>query len=100
MVMAGEGIPMSAPKKSASWEPNRNFIVPAAKAIASPPHPMLRMPSRTPTTGGETMAGAQASYLKTLRQEAGESFDPCFNKADASKRIDELQAATGRGKSH
>jgi hypothetical protein len=51
-------------------------------------------------TGGETMTGAQASYLKTLCQEAGEPFDQSLNKADASKRIDELQAATGRGKSH
>jgi hypothetical protein len=52
------------------------------------------------TTGAETMTGAQASYLKTLCQEAGEPFDPSLSKADASKRIDELQAATGRGKSH
>ena len=52
------------------------------------------------TTGGETMTGAQASYLKTLSEEAGEPFDETLNKADASKKIDELQAKTGRGKSH
>lgn len=52
------------------------------------------------TTGNETMTGAQASYLKTLSEEAGEPFDETLNKADASKRIDELQAKTGRGKSH
>ncbi|RDE06590.1 DUF3072 domain-containing protein [Sphingomonas aracearum] len=49
------------------------------------------------TTGGEPMTGAQASYLKTLSEEAGEGFDDTLNKADASKRIDELQAKTGRG---
>ena len=51
-------------------------------------------------TGGETMTGAQASYLKTLSTEAGEEFDPSLSKGEASKRIDELQAATGRGKNH
>ncbi len=51
------------------------------------------------TTGDERMTGAQASYLKTLCEEAGqpESYDPQMSKADASIRIDELQAATGRG---
>ncbi len=52
------------------------------------------------TTGDETMTGAQASYLQTLCEEAGESFDPALTKAEASKRIDELQEKTGRGKSH
>lgn len=52
------------------------------------------------STGAETMTGAQASYLKTLSEEAGEEFDPSLSKADASKRIDELQTVTGRGKSH
>lgn len=50
------------------------------------------------TTGGEPMTGAQASYLKTLSEEAGEEFDPGLTKADASLKIDELQAKTGRGK--
>jgi len=49
------------------------------------------------TTGGEEMTGAQASYLQTLCEEAGEEFDPKLNKADASKRIDELKNKTGRG---
>jgi hypothetical protein len=52
------------------------------------------------TTGGETMTGAQASYLKTLCEEAGEEFDPSLTKADASKKIDELQSRTGRGRDH
>ena len=50
------------------------------------------------TTGDEKMTGAQASYLKTLSEEAGEEFDPGLTKADASRRIDELQAKTGRGR--
>jgi hypothetical protein len=48
-------------------------------------------------TGDEAMTGAQASYLETLSQEAGEAFDPSLSKADASRRIDELQERTGRG---
>ena len=49
------------------------------------------------TTGDEPMTGAQASYLKTLSEEAGEPFDQSLTKADASKAIDALQAKTGRG---
>ncbi|WP_237216471.1 DUF3072 domain-containing protein [Falsiroseomonas oryziterrae] len=50
------------------------------------------------TTGEEAMTGAQASYLKTLCEEAGEAFDPGLTKAEASLRIDELQTKTGRGR--
>ena len=49
------------------------------------------------TTGDEKMTGAQASYLKTLSEEAGDAFDPDLSKAEASKRIDALQEETGRG---
>jgi len=49
-------------------------------------------------TGDEPMTGAQASYLQTLSQEANEPFDETLTKAQASKRIDELQAKTGRGR--
>ena len=49
------------------------------------------------TTGDEKMTGAQHSYLKTLSDEAGEVFDETLTKAEASKRIDELQHKTGRG---
>ena len=52
------------------------------------------------TTGDEPMTGAQRSYLKTLCEEAGEDFDENLTKAEASKRIDELQQLTGRGKAH
>jgi hypothetical protein len=50
------------------------------------------------TTGDETMTGAQASYLKTLSEEAHEDFDDTLTKAEASKAIDALQAKTGRGR--
>lgn len=46
------------------------------------------------------MTGAQASYLKTLCEEGGETFDPQLNKAEASKQIDALQNRTGRGRTH
>lgn len=49
------------------------------------------------TTGDQPMTGAQASYLKTLTEEAGEEFDEGLSKADASRRIDALQDKTGRG---
>ncbi len=50
-------------------------------------------------TGEEPMTGAQASYLRTLSEEAGEPFDESQSKAEASRRIDELQERTGRGRS-
>ena len=51
------------------------------------------------TTGDERMTGAQASYLKTLAEEAGQpdQYDTELSKAEASKRIDALQEETGRG---
>jgi len=49
------------------------------------------------TTGDQPMTGAQASYLKTLCEEADEPFHDDLSKAEASKRIDELQGRTGRG---
>lgn len=48
-------------------------------------------------TGEEPMTDAQASYLKTLSEEAHAPFDDALSKAEASKRIDALQAETGRG---
>ena len=49
------------------------------------------------TTGGEPMTGAQSSYLKTLSEEAKEpeAFDPDLDKAEASKRIDDLRHKAG-----
>ena len=49
------------------------------------------------TTGDEAMTGAQRSYLKTLSEEAKVPFTDDLTKAEASKRIDELQHKTGRG---
>jgi hypothetical protein len=50
-------------------------------------------------TGDQPMTGAQASYLKTLSDQASEPFDEDLTKAEASRRIDELQERTGRGQS-
>lgn len=49
------------------------------------------------TTGGEPMTGAQASYLKTLSEEAktGEGYEDGLTKAEASKRIDALKQTVG-----
>ena len=47
-------------------------------------------------TGDEAMTGAQASYLKTLSEEAGVEFDDTLTKAEASERIDALKEKTGR----
>ena len=51
------------------------------------------------TTGDEPMTGPQASYLKTLLQQAGkeDQFNADLTKAEASKLIDQLQEETGRG---
>ena len=50
------------------------------------------------TTGDEPMTGPQKSYLQTLAREAGREVDlDGISKADASRLIDELQAASGRG---
>ena len=51
------------------------------------------------TTGNEEMTGAQRSYLKTLADEAGEEVNSNLTKAEASKKIEELQQKTGRGQS-
>ncbi len=49
-------------------------------------------------TGDEPMTGAQASYLKTLSEQAHkpEAFESDLDKAEASKRIDQLKHETGR----
>ena len=61
----------------------------------------MQNPEKDPeewTTGDEPMTGPQRSYLQTLCREAGEEFDAGLTKADASKKIEELQEKTGRGK--
>ncbi len=48
-------------------------------------------------TGEEPMTAAQHSYLTLLAQEANEPVPEGLTKAQASRRIDELQERTGRG---
>jgi Protein of unknown function (DUF3072) len=48
-------------------------------------------------TSDEPMTGPQRSYLETLSREAGVELDPDLTKAEASRRIEELQERTGRG---
>jgi hypothetical protein len=59
-----------------------------------------RNPEKDPTewvTGDEPPTGPQESYLTTLAHEAGEDVDPAeLTKAEASLKIDELKARTGR----
>jgi len=50
------------------------------------------------TTGDEPATGAQESYLRTLASEAGDEVPEGLTKAEASRRIDELQEKTGRGR--
>jgi Protein of unknown function (DUF3072) len=47
-------------------------------------------------TKDEPMTGAQRSYLKTLAAEAGEEVSENLTKAEASKKIEELKAKSGR----
>lgn len=48
-------------------------------------------------TGDEPMTAAQRSYLETLAQDVGETFDePDLTKAEASKRIEELKSQSPR----
>jgi hypothetical protein len=50
------------------------------------------------TTGNEPMTEAQRSYLHTLASEAHVEINENMTKAEASKKIEELQNLTGRGK--
>ena len=49
-------------------------------------------------SGDEPMTGAQASYLKTLTEEADQpdAFSDDLSKAEASKRIDAVKETLGR----
>lgn len=48
-------------------------------------------------TGDEPATGPQQSYLHTLAQQAHEEVPDDLSKAEASMKIEELQAETGRG---
>jgi len=67
------------------------------KANADPNSNQIKDPDDW-VTGDEPMTGAQASYLKTLSEQAHkpEAFEPELDKAEASKRIDQLKHETGR----
>ena len=69
---------------------------PAADPKQHPTGNAIKDPE-TWVTGDEPMTGAQASYLQTLSEEAGEEFDASLTKAEASEKIDALQDKTGRG---
>jgi hypothetical protein len=87
---AGEGAPnQGAPGEGAPGSEQAGDSAPGAT------------PEKDPSdwvTGEEPMTGPQKSYLQTLCQEAGEEFDEGLTKAEASRKIDELQQRTGRGK--
>jgi hypothetical protein len=69
----------------------------ATKTKASRQAPATPKQPEEWATGDEPMTGPQRSYLHTLAQQAGEEPPPDeLSKAEASKRIDELQDQTGR----
>src|SRR3954453_13088614 len=77
--------------------------LPLMKADAVPPDvpPAALNPEKDPdewVTKDEPMTGPQRSYLQTLCREAKKEFNQNWTKAEASKKIDELQQKTGRGK--
>jgi hypothetical protein len=64
-----------------------------------PTGPLHRNAEKDPdqwVTGDEPMTGPQESYLQTLAREAGEEVPDDLDKAEASKKIDELKAKTDR----
>ena len=68
----------------------------STKAVENENSNMIKDPDDW-KTGDEEITGAQRSYLQTLADEAGEEVDLNLTKAEASKRIEELQQKTGRG---
>ena len=74
-------------------DPTSQTGTPDPKRDPNPPGNTEKDPSEW-VSGGEPMTGAQASYLKTLSEQAHdpEAFEPDLTKADASKRIDALKA--------
>jgi len=66
------------------------------KLDSNPPTNTQKEPDQW-VSGDDPMTGAQASYLKTLCEEAGDpdAFEENLTKAEASKRIDELKKELG-----
>ena len=91
----------------ASGKPGTIIAINAAKIISmenqeqTPKKPVADNAIKNPddwSTGDEPMTGAQRSYLHTLAGEAKEDIDDQLSKAEASKKIEDLQEKTGRGK--
>jgi hypothetical protein len=59
------------------------------------PHGNLEKEPDDWVSGDDPMTAAQASYLKTLCEQAGEEFEAKLTKAEASKRIDALRERAG-----
>lgn len=93
-------MPAPAKRKSGRAPGNDSLGMNADEVPPGNPPPAALNPEKDPdqwTTGDEVMTGPQRSYLQTLCREAGEEFDESLTKAQASKKIDELQQKTGRG---
>jgi hypothetical protein len=58
------------------------------------PPPMREDPT---ARDDELMTGAQRAALAALSDEAGVPYEDHLSRADAARRIDELQKRTGRG---
>ncbi|WP_127752801.1 DUF3072 domain-containing protein [Devosia sp. 1566] len=65
--------------------------------VADAPNSNLQKDPDDWTTGDDPMTGAQASYLKTLSEQASDpdAFAEDLSKAEASKRIDALREKLG-----
>lgn len=63
------------------------------------PHSNLEKDPSDWTTGDDPMTDAQASYLKTLSEQAHQpdQFEEGLSKAEASRRIDALRGTLGLG---
>lgn len=71
---------------------------PGPKQDPDPGSNTIKNPSQW-TTGDDPMTGAQASYLQTLCEQAGETFPGMeLTKAEASQRIDALREKLGLGR--
>ena len=71
-----------------------------ATKIEPGPHSNLEKDPSDWTTGDDPMTDAQASYLKTLSEQAHkpDQFSETLSKAEASERIDALRGEVGLDK--
>ena len=92
-------VPSGSPADAADQTDAANPDDQGAEAQPTPDASNTQKDPEDWVTKDEPMTGAQASYLQTLSQEADEPFDESLTKAEASRRIEDLQAKTGRGQS-